>query len=99
MFFCHLPVAADPALALQSAICYASAMNVNQKLQRDFGKVASALGENVSDEEMEALLADRHDEIEALLDEAHRAKARGDVEPLEPLHAFLRRARERLQKP
>jgi hypothetical protein len=74
-------------------------MNVNPKLQRDFGKVASALGENISNEEMETLLADRRDEIEALLEEAHRAKERGDVEPLEPLHAFLRRARERLQKP
>jgi hypothetical protein len=74
-------------------------MNVNQTLKRDFGKVASALGENVTDEEMEILLASRHDEIEALLGEAREAKERGDVAPLEPLHTFLRRARERFQEP
>lgn len=74
-------------------------MNLNPKLKRDFGKVASALGENVTDAEMETLLASRHDEIESLLDEARQAKARGDMQPLEPLHAFLRRARERFRKP
>ncbi len=74
-------------------------MNVNPTLKRDFGKVASALGENVTDEEMEILLANRHDEIEALLEEARQAKKRGEVAPLEPLHAFLRRARERFREP
>lgn len=74
-------------------------MNVTPSLKRDFGKVVSALGENLPDEEMETLLANRHDEIEALLDEARDAKARGDVAPLEPLHDFLRRARERHQRP
>lgn len=73
-------------------------MNVNPKLTRDFSKVVSALGENVSDEEMQALLADSHDEIEVLLEEARQAESRGDVAPLEPLHVFLRRARERFQK-
>lgn len=71
---------------------------MNPKLSQDFGKVVSALGENVSDEEMQTLLADRRDEIEGLLEEARQAKQRGDVTPLEPLHAFLRRARERFQK-
>ena len=70
-------------------------MIMNSTLKRDFGKVATALDENVSDEEMEQLLADRHEEIEALLDEAREAQRRGAVAPLEPLHAFLRRARER----
>ena len=74
-------------------------MNVNPKLQREFGKVASALGENVSDQEMETLLADRHEEIEGLLEAAREAKARGDVAPLEPLHEFLRRARARMERP
>jgi len=72
-------------------------MNVDPKLGRDFGKVASALGENLSDEEMDALLAARHDEIETLLEGARQAKARGETAALEPLHAFLRRARERFQ--
>jgi hypothetical protein len=44
---------------------------------------------------MDALLAARHDEIEAKLDEARAAKARGEFAQLEPLHVFLRRARER----
>lgn len=74
-------------------------MNVNPALKRDFGKVASALGENATDEEMEILLADRHDEIEAMLEGAREAKARGDVAALEPLHAFLHRARERFREP
>lgn len=63
-------------------------MNGNPPLKRDFGK--SALGENLPDAEMDTLLNSRHDEIEALLEEAREAKARGDVAPLEPLHVFLR---------
>ena len=47
--------------------------------------------------EMDRLLADRHDEIQAKLDEGYAAKARGESAPLEPLHVFLRRARERLK--
>jgi hypothetical protein len=66
-------------------------MNGNPTLRRDFGK--SALGENLPVSEMDTLLSNRHDEIEALLEEAREAKARGDVAPLEPLHVFLRRAR------
>jgi len=64
-------------------------------LKRELGKVAAALDENISDEEMDLLLADRREEIEALLDEARRDEERGDEAPLEPLHVFLRRARER----
>lgn len=74
-------------------------MNVTPKLDRDFDKVTSALGENLTDDEMENLLAERHEEIEGLLEEARQAKARGETEPLEPLHDFLRRARERLRPP
>jgi hypothetical protein len=64
-------------------------------IKKDLGKVAAALEENLSDAEMDRLLSERHDEIETLLDEAREARARGDVAPLEPLHDFLRRARER----
>lgn len=35
-------------------------------------------------------------EIEAMLEEAREAEERGETTPLEPLHVFLRRARERL---
>ncbi len=73
-------------------------MNMDAMLKRDFGKVATALDENISDEEMEHLLADRREEIEALLEEAREAKRRGEAVPLEPLHAFLRRARERFHR-
>lgn len=74
-------------------------MNVNPNLKKDFGKVVSALGENLPETEMDALLHSRHAEIESLLEDARDAKARGEVAPLEPLHDFLRRARERLQRP
>jgi phage tail tape-measure protein len=72
-------------------------MVTNTVLKKDLGKVASALDENISEEEMDRLLADRRDEIEALLEEAREAKRCGSIAPLEPLHAFLRRARERLR--
>jgi hypothetical protein len=70
-------------------------MTTNATLKRDLGKVATALEENLSDEEMDRLLADRREEIEALLEEAQESIRRGDVAPLEPLDVFLRRARER----
>ncbi|HWE05505.1 MAG TPA: hypothetical protein VG274_02280 [Rhizomicrobium sp.] len=70
-------------------------MSTNATIKRELGKVATALDENVSDAEMDQLLGDRHDEIEALLEEARQAIRRGEVAPLEPLHVFLRRARER----
>jgi phage tail tape-measure protein len=71
-------------------------MSTNATLKRDLAKVASALKENISDEEMDQLLAGRRQEIEILLEEAREAKRRGAVTALEPLHGFLRRARERL---
>jgi hypothetical protein len=86
------------AQAKEPLICYKGSMNVNPNLKRDFGKVVSALGENVPDAEMDTLLKSRQDEIEILLEEARQAKARGEIAPLEPLHDFLRRARERLQR-
>ncbi len=61
------------------------------------GTVETVLDENLSEAEMDRLLADRHDEIQAKLDEAQAAKERGDVAPAEPLHVFLRRARERFK--
>jgi hypothetical protein len=69
-------------------------MTGNAALKRDLGKVALALEENISDAEMDALLAGRREEIEALLEEAKRDEERGDEAPLEPLHEFLRRARK-----
>jgi hypothetical protein len=51
--------------------------------------------ENISDEEMNDLLADRNEEIEALLEEAREDERRGDEAPLEPLRDFLRQARKR----
>jgi len=72
-------------------------MTASTTIKRDLGKVATALDENISEMEMDRLLADRHDEIERLLDEARAAKERGDVAPLEPLHVFLRRAQERFK--
>jgi hypothetical protein len=53
----------------------------------------------ITNKEMDQLLANRRDEIEALLEEARESKRRGSIAPLEPLHAFLRRARKRLPKP
>ncbi len=59
--------------------------------------IADALDQGLSEPTMDRLLADRHDEVEALLDEARQAKASGAFAPLEPLHVFLRRARERFK--
>jgi phage tail tape-measure protein len=70
-------------------------MNMSNAIKQELGRVATALDENVSDAEMDQLLKDRHDEIEALLEEARQAISRGKTAPLEPLHVFLRRARER----
>jgi hypothetical protein len=60
-------------------------------------KVEAALDEKISDGEMDKLLAERHEEVEALLREGREAKSRGAVAEIEPLHVFLRRARERLK--
>jgi phage tail tape-measure protein len=72
-------------------------MTSNAALRRNLGKVALALDEKISDAEMDALLAERRQEIQALLEEARLDEERGNEAPLEPLHLFLRRARERLQ--
>ncbi len=73
-------------------------MTTNATLKRKLGKVATALDENISGEEMDRLLAERHEEIEMLLEEARRDQERGDEAPLEPLHIFLRQARERFNR-
>ena len=69
-------------------------MTTTAALKRQLGKVAAALDENLSDREMDQLLAERGDEIEALLEEAREDERRGNEAPLEPLHKFLLRARK-----
>ena len=64
---------------------------------KDKGPVARVLDEGTTDSEMDKLLAINHSEVEALLQEARDAKAQGKFAPLEPLHAFLRRARDRFK--
>ena len=64
-------------------------------LVKNMGPVTKVLDDDMTDAELEQTLAARHDEIEALLEEARKAKAGGRFAPLEPLHEFLRRARER----
>jgi hypothetical protein len=44
-------------------------MMSNAALKRELGKVATALEENLSDEEMDRVLAERPEEIETLLEE------------------------------
>ncbi len=59
------------------------------------GIVEEGLDDTMSDEEMDFLLAEDRDEINALLQEAYDAKARGDSAPLEPLHVLLAEERAR----
>jgi len=58
--------------------------------------IADILDEDMTDAELDRVLAERHEEVEALLEEARKAKTEGRYAQLEPLHEFLRRARERL---
>ena len=53
------------------------------------GIVEEVLDDMISDEEMDYLLAEGHDEINALLQEAYDAKARGESALMEPLHILL----------
>ncbi|MGH6870376.1 MAG: hypothetical protein ACREHE_02615 [Rhizomicrobium sp.] len=69
-------------------------MNVTVKKK---GPVARVLDEQLSEAALDRRLAGRREEIDGLLREAHDAKSRGRFAPLEPLHAFLRRARSRLK--
>jgi hypothetical protein len=59
------------------------------------GIVEEVLDDAISDEEMDFLLAEDHDEINALLQEAYGAKARGESATLEPLHVLLAEERAR----
>jgi hypothetical protein len=59
------------------------------------GIVEEVLDDTISDEEMDYLLAEDHDEINSLLQEAYDAKARGESAPLEPLHILLAEERAR----
>ena len=58
-------------------------------------ELVAKLGEAMTDAKLDRLLAERLEEVEALLEEARKEKAEGRCAPLEPLHEFLRRARER----
>jgi hypothetical protein len=49
--------------------------------------------EAVTDTQIERFLTDRHDEVEAKLNEARKSIARGDATALEPLPTLLRGAR------
>jgi len=57
--------------------------------------LAAALDDGAA-AELDSVLAGRRNDVERLLEEARIARAEGRHAPLEPLHDFLRRARERL---
>ncbi len=57
------------------------------------GSIAEMGDEAVTDAEIERLLAERHDEVEAKLAEARKSIARGEAAALEPLSTLLRQAR------
>lgn len=59
------------------------------------GIVEEVLDDAISDKEMNHLLAEDHDEINALLQEAYDARALGKSAPLEPLHILLAEERAR----
>jgi hypothetical protein len=80
-----------------ACLCYIHTMNTRATTKKDLGRIAIALNENISEEEMDGLLTERHEEVAVLLEEARVAIAHGEVAPLEPLHTFLCRARERLK--
>lgn len=69
--------------------------NVNPRAGK--GTLEAVLDDGVSDEEMDRLLAEDRDEIDALLQEAYDARARGDSAPLEPLHILLAEERARFK--
>jgi hypothetical protein len=62
------------------------------------GMVEALLDDKISDEEMDRLIADDVDEINALLQEAYDEAARGECAPLEPLHVLLQEAREQARQ-
>jgi len=59
------------------------------------GPVGDLFDDSITDEEMDRALADAHDEIDALLQQAYDAKQRGESAPLEPLQVLL--AEERIR--
>jgi len=63
------------------------------------GMVERVLDDAISEEEMDRLLADDVDGINALLQEAYDEVARGECAPLEPLHVLLQEAREQARHP
>jgi hypothetical protein len=71
-------------------------MNVPPEIGK--GTADDMLGEAISDEEMDRLLADEdHDEIGALLQEAYDEVARGECAPLEPIPVLLAQMRARFR--
>jgi hypothetical protein len=67
-------------------------MSMNVKKE---APLAAALDDSAA-AALDNVLAGRHDDVERLLEEARTARVEGRYAPLEPLHEFLRRARERL---
>ncbi len=65
------------------------------KPQTAGGLVGDVLDDTISDDEMDRLFAEDHDEINALLREAYDAKDRGECARLEPLHVILAQERTR----
>jgi hypothetical protein len=57
--------------------------------------VEDMLDDTISEDQIDCMLAEDHDEINALLKEAYDAKERGDSAPLEPLHVLLAEERTR----
>jgi hypothetical protein len=58
--------------------------------------VAQAL-DSAPPDELDNVLRERREEVDALLEEAQFARSEGRFAPLEPLHDFLRRARARFR--
>jgi len=76
--------------------CYIGPMSAT-KPETATVPIDPGLDDDVSDDEMDRLLAGRHDDIQAKLDQAREERERGESAPLEPLDVFLREARERLR--
>jgi hypothetical protein len=70
-------------------------MTIKTKIERTEHATFADRAEDADDAEMARYLTDNHNRIEAKLAEARASIARGEAAPLEPLHVFLQRARER----
>ena len=59
--------------------------------------VETAIGDTLSDEEMDRALSSRRREVDAKLKPAHEDRALGADAPLEPIHVLLAQERERFK--